>query len=194
MKPSIVVLALALATTDSVVRGDCTADDLATIDEVYANAKADGPASCPTEAPAGNTDKYCEYAACLRGHPGIVDEIPNCIHEGFNLRDGLKAAFDLCEDISTDSSGTTSSSGTAPDSSSSSSPASNSSIIAADSSSSSTSGSSDLPDSTASSSASTTGNDIAADSGSASSSASNIALAASSLGLAMAAFIFAVGL
>ncbi|KAK1946882.1 hypothetical protein P3T76_002434 [Phytophthora citrophthora] len=194
MKTFFLALALALATTDSLVRADCTADDLAMIDEIYANAKADGPASCPTEAPTGNTDKYCEYAACLRGHPEIVDEIPNCIHEGFSLRDGLKAAFEMCEGISTDSSGTaTSGSGTATSSSSSSTPASNSSTIAADSSTSTdASGSSGFPDSTTSSSAS--GNNIAADSGSASSSASTIALAASSVGVTMTAFIFAVGL
>ncbi|KAL3657219.1 hypothetical protein V7S43_017879 [Phytophthora oleae] len=200
MKPSVLLFALVLASTNSLVRADCTSEDLAAINEIYAQAIADGPASCPTEAPAGNTDQYCEYAACLRGHTEIVDEIPNCIHEGFSLRDGLKAAFDLCEDISTDSSGSTSSSGIASsDSSSSSALATNSSTIAPDSSSSSTttdaSDSSELPaDSTSSSSASTTGNNIAADSGSASSSASSIALAASSVGVAMTAFIFAVGL
>ncbi|OWZ05976.1 Elicitin [Phytophthora megakarya] len=179
----IALLAFCFATLDSsVFAAECTDSDLMDISKIYSGAAAD---KCPDLTKTANANDYCSFTECLGLMSDMIDDMPDCTSAGVNIKEGLKAAIDLCDGGTADTSKIfTSASGSA------STPASATATPTTDSTSSGT------VRTTAPSSGTTTdttgdklsGNTVPAADGS---SASSIGLALSSAVVAMTAFFVA---
>ncbi|POM81959.1 Elicitin, partial [Phytophthora palmivora] len=95
----VALVTFCIATLDSsiVFAAECTVDELTEISTIYSEAMTDGTASCPDLTATAYASDYCSFTECLRLMSNMLDALPDCTSAGINVKEGLKAAIDLCE-------------------------------------------------------------------------------------------------